>query len=74
VTSSEPDNGLGDGDTVQDVQGAAFGTADVAFQVRAERAGGGSGRTYSIVYTAEDGSGNTTPANVAVDVPHSKKP
>jgi hypothetical protein len=74
ITSSEPDNGLGDGDTVQDVQGAAFGTADVAFQLRAERSGRGPGRSYSILYTAEDLSGNTTPANVAVDVPHSKKP
>jgi hypothetical protein len=43
VTSSEPDNGLGDGDMPGDIVGASIGTDDRSFQLRAERAGIGSG-------------------------------
>ena len=73
VTSSEPDNGLGDGDTAGDVVGAAVGTDDRSFQVRAERSGPGPGRTYTIVYKATDASGNTAQATATVVVPHDKK-
>src|SRR5262245_41346448 len=38
LTSSEPDNGTGDGDTVDDIQGAAIGTDDRDFLLRGERA------------------------------------
>jgi hypothetical protein len=58
ITSDEPDNGLGDGDTADDIQGDALGTADVEFQLRSERAGGQDGRKYTIIYTAMDMSGN----------------
>ena len=47
-----------------------FGTPDVQFKLRAERAGGGDGRVYTIVYTASDGSGNTAVAVATVTVPH----
>ncbi len=70
VTSSEPDDGLGDGDTPADVQGAALGTPDAAFRLRSERSGKGGGRVYTIVYTASDKSGNTAQAKVMVTVPH----
>lgn len=70
VSSSEPDNGKGDGDTVDDIQGDDPGTADVEFQLRSERRGGGNGREYTIVYEATDASGNTTQTTVAVRVPH----
>ena len=70
ITSSEPDNGLGDGDTVNDIQGATLDTPDTAFQLRSERSGTGIGRTYTIVYTAKDKSGNTATATVVVKVPH----
>ena len=72
VTSNEPDNGAGDGDTVDDIQGVAAGSADFAFQLRAERAGGGSGRTYTVTYTATDGSGNTKSVDSPVTVDHSR--
>ncbi len=70
VTSNEPDNGLGDGDTENDIQGVEYGTADTEFQLRSERMGGGDGRVYTITYTASDGSGNETPIVVEVVVPH----
>jgi hypothetical protein len=70
ITSSEPDDGLGDGDTTEDIQGAEFGTADSSFQLRAERAGMGPGRVYTIVFTGSDESGNTTEATAVVTVPH----
>ena len=69
VVSSEPDNGLGDGDTANDIQGAILGTPDVFFQLRSERSGGGPGRTYTAVYTGSDHSGNSSTASDTVDVP-----
>ena len=74
ITSSEPDNGLGDGDTVGDIQDASFGTADTAFKLRAERSGPGPGRIYTVTYTATDASANSTAAQAIVTVPHNKKP
>jgi hypothetical protein len=68
VVSNEPDNGLGDGDTPNDIQGAAFGTDDRHFQVRAERAGSGSGRTYTVTYRAIDDAGNYADAIASVHV------
>lgn len=70
VSSNEPDNGKGDGDTVDDIQGCDFGTADTEFQLRSERRGVGYGREYTIIYEATDASGNTAQATVAVRVPH----
>jgi hypothetical protein len=70
VTSSEPDNGLGDGDTTDDIQGVDLGTADVDFDLRAERAGGGSGRVYTVTYRVADNDGVETIATGQVLVPH----
>jgi hypothetical protein len=70
VTSSEPDNGKGDGNTTDDIQGEVLGTPDLCFQLRSERRGGGCGREYTIVYTATDASGNSASMTVAVRVPH----
>jgi len=72
IVSDEPDNGLGDGDTASDIQGAQFGTPDTAFQLRAERAGSGDGRTYSVLYTVLDSAGNTSTATATVVVPHNQ--
>jgi hypothetical protein len=74
VTSNEAVNGVGDGDTSPDIDGAALGTADLQMLLRAERSGTGSGRIYTIKYTATDASNNATSASAIVVVPHSKKP
>jgi len=70
VTSNEPDNGLGDGDTTGDIQGADIGTEDYDFMLRAERAGGGSGRVYRIVYSVVDAGGIETLVRLRIGVPH----
>jgi hypothetical protein len=62
-----------DGNTTNDIQGADLGTDDREFGVRAERSGRGDGRTYTVVYEAEDGSGNKTLAQATIFVPHDSK-
>ena len=69
VTSDEPDNGLGDGDTANDIVIAADCRS---VQLRAERAGGGNGRVYVITLRVRDApapSGNTTRKEFKVSVP-----
>jgi endo-1,4-beta-xylanase len=70
ITSNEADNGLGDGDTSDDIQGASYGTDDRQFLLRAERSGTGSGRIYTVTYSATDASGNATETTDEVTVPH----
>ncbi|MHC0616559.1 OmpL47-type beta-barrel domain-containing protein [Paenibacillus sp. M.A.Huq-82] len=72
ITSNEPDSGLGEGDLPNDVQGAEIGAADTQFMLRAERAGNGGGRIYTITYTVIDRAGNKTDAVTTVTVPHSQ--
>lgn len=69
VVSSEADNGDGDGNTTNDIQGAALGTADTSLLLRAERSGNGDGRTYTLTYKAEDRSGNVASVSKTVTVP-----
>lgn len=61
-----------DGTTGADLAGWAIGTADVAGQVRATRSGGGSGRTYSLVYEAFNDGGATASCTAAVFAPHDR--
>jgi hypothetical protein len=68
--SSEPDNGKGDGNTNDDIQGADIGSDDRDVMLRAERAGGGNGRVYTLTYLVTDQSGNETEAEAKVYVPH----
>jgi hypothetical protein len=68
ITSNEPDNGLGDGDTANDI----VIVNDFTFNLRAERSGTGSGRIYTITYKATDVSGNFAAVSVNVEVPHNK--
>jgi putative hemolysin len=66
VASDEPVDGLSDGDTAPDW----VITGDLAVSLRAERAGGGDGRAYTITVECRDGSGNAATAPVTVRVPH----
>ena len=47
IVSNEPDNGVADGNTINDIQGAVIGTDDRTFLVRAERSARGTGRRYT---------------------------
>lgn len=68
VSSNEPVNGLGDGDTAPDWQIPG----NLAINLRAERSGKGSGRIYTITTECTDISGNRSTKNVTVNVPHDK--
>ncbi len=70
ISSSEPDNATGDGNTQGDIVGADVGTDDRDFQLRAERSGPGSGRTYSALYRVTDLASNHSDFLVRVVVPH----
>jgi len=69
VESNEPDDGLGDGDTENDI----VIVDDYHFMLRAERSGLGEGRTYTITYRVTDACGNEAYATVTVSVPHDHK-
>lgn len=73
VTSNEPVNDIGDGNTAPDwdVVSNSNGTYDVF--VRAERSGTGTGRIYTITATSVDGSGNSSSSIATVTVPHDKR-
>lgn len=70
VSSNEPDAGLGPDDVPGDIQGWQPGTSDTQGRLRAERAGGGEGRTYTVTHAATDRAGNSTTAGCTVRVPH----
>jgi hypothetical protein len=53
-----------------DIRGAAIGTADFDFELRAERKGKDSARTYTICYGARDAAGNDVRRCVMVHVQH----
>ncbi len=74
VLSSEPEDshGAGDGHTAPDIQGAEVGTPDLDVELRAERAGTGSGRTYTLTYMVTDAAGNSGSAIAIVRVPHDR--
>jgi hypothetical protein len=58
------------GGAAGDVRGAEIGEPDFEFELRAERAGNGDGRVYTIVYEAQDPAGNVASAAATVQVPH----
>jgi hypothetical protein len=68
ITSNEPDNGLGDGDTAKDIDIRSDGRVFL----RAERSGTGNGRVYTLTYKATDSAGNVTYATALVRVPKSR--
>jgi len=69
VRSNEPVDGLGDGDTQPDWEI----TGNLTVKLRAERAGSGNGREYTIAVQCTDASGNRSePKSVTVMVPHDR--
>lgn len=69
VSSNEPINGTGDGDTAPDWQVVNANRVNL----RAERAGNGSGRIYTIGITCRDSAGNAAGRTVTVSVPHDRR-
>lgn len=68
VTSNEPINGTGDGDTAPDWE-----IVDAQHvRLRAERAGNGLGRIYTVTINCTDSAGNSTSKVVRVLVPRSQ--
>ena len=66
VTSNEPINGPGDGNTKPDWQIVD----DLTLNLRAERSGIDANRVYTIHVECTDASANTASAAVEVTVPH----
>ncbi|MBZ0234782.1 MAG: hypothetical protein K8M05_20805 [Deltaproteobacteria bacterium] len=64
ITSDEPENGAGDGNTCDDAVITGASTANL----RAERAGNGDGRVYRVHFEVTDEAGNTTPGSCVVQV------
>jgi hypothetical protein len=75
VSSNEAENGTGDGDAAPDWANISVDstTGVVTLDLRAERAGGGDGRVYTITITATDEAGNSASTSCEVTVPHDKK-
>jgi hypothetical protein len=66
VASNEPANGNGDGNTAEDWEI----TGPLTLKLRAERAGGGNGRIYTITVESRDAAGNISLRTTTVAVPH----
>jgi hypothetical protein len=69
VSSNEPVNDVGDGNTAPDWDI----TGDLTVNLRAERSGKRSGRVYTITVQCNDGSENITTKTMTVTVPHYKE-
>ena len=72
ITSNQPSPGPGVPHS-PDIQGAAFGTADRSFALRAERDGSAGDRVYTVVYRATDHAGNSSTASARVVVPQNRR-
>lgn len=66
ISSNEPVNGLGDGDTAPDWRI----TSALKANLRAERSGTGTGRVYTLAVSCRDAAGNVTNGTTTVTVPH----
>ena len=68
VTSNEPVNAIGDGNTEPDWTI----TGDLTVYLRSERSGTGDGRLYTIDVECSDGSSNVSMTSVEVSVAHNQ--
>ncbi|MGH9881516.1 MAG: hypothetical protein ACRD6N_08790, partial [Pyrinomonadaceae bacterium] len=66
VTSDEPENSLGDGNTISDI---VIASNCRSVQLRAERAGPNNGRVYTITLRLTDSGGAVTREDFEVSVP-----
>ena len=66
VTSNEPDNSHGDGNTINDI----VILDDHTLKLRAERDGGGNGRVYNVHFRVKDQAGNPQDSVCSFVVPH----
>jgi hypothetical protein len=66
IVSNEPVSGTGEGDTEPDWEITGSLTANI----RAERAGSGSGRIYTVFVRCTDNAGNSSGTATQVTVPH----
>jgi uncharacterized repeat protein (TIGR01451 family) len=69
VTSDEPDDSIGEGNTIDDI---VIGADCRSVQLRAERAGPEDGRVYTVTLRLRDSGGAVTRADFEVSVPHSQ--
>jgi len=72
VTSDQPLNDLGDGNTDADWEVVQNGDS-WEVHLRAERAGNIGARTYTVTVTVTDGNGNTSTETCSVVVPHDQR-
>ena len=68
VSSDEPDDDVGDGNTSADI----VVTSPTSVELRSERQGGRNGRVYTLGWEIEDGSGNLAEGVCLVTVPHDR--
>jgi uncharacterized repeat protein (TIGR01451 family) len=69
VASDESDDAIGEGETIDDI---VIGADCRSVQLRAERAGTGDGRVYTVTLRLRDSGGAVTRADFEVSVPHSQ--
>ncbi len=74
VSSNEPVNGVGDGNTAPDWTAPDWEvTGNLTVNLRAERSGKRSGRVYTIMVQCTDGFENSAMETMTVTVPHYKE-
>ncbi|MBA4148226.1 MAG: family 10 glycosylhydrolase [Verrucomicrobia bacterium] len=69
ITSNQPDNGTGDGNTVNDW----VITGDMTCNLRAEREGSKSDRIYTVTVESVDASGNSSTRDIQIIAPHDNR-
>jgi hypothetical protein len=69
ITSNEPVNGKGDGNTTPDWRI----TDNLMVELRAERSGPGNGRVYTVTVRCTDHSGNSALRSVEISVAHDQR-
>lgn len=72
VSSNEPSNGKGDGNTDSDYEIVTNFDGSIDVYLRAERSGKGKGRTYTVSLSTSDAAGNTSSTSFEASVAKSQ--